>query len=194
MLLIATNQFSHAQLAISQTASRFDMCSNYIHISGESNVNQFSFNFNQVELFNNLPPEVSDTGNIIISIPIKDFQASNPMMYHDFLMMLKESEFPRIVICFSRKQLNMSQYGSFNSFPDFRITIAGITRNYKIDCSVFPCAENLFVRGEKRLKLTDFQITPPVKLKGLVKVSDEINVNFGFIINYNNANTLSIKL
>ena len=30
-----------------------------------------------------------------ISIPIKDFEASNPMMYNDFLVLMKESGYPR---------------------------------------------------------------------------------------------------
>jgi hypothetical protein len=169
-------------------------CFNYIHISGESNINQFSFSFNRTDLFNKNEAEVSDTGNINISIPIRDFQASNPMMYHDFLAMMKESEFPRITICFSGKQLNLNRFSPYSLLPDIRITIAGITRIYKVNCSVLPCAGNFFIQGEKKIRLTDFRIKPPVKLKGLVKVNDEINVNFGFIIIFTDANPLSLKL
>jgi len=167
---------------------------NYIHISGESNVNHFSFRFNQADLFSDRQAVITDTGNIIINIPIRNFEASNPLMYNDFLSLMKESEHPRIRIILPGDQLNMAQFGTYGSMADIQITIAGITRTYKINCSVFNCAENMFIRGEKRLKLTDFKIDPPIKLKGLVKVNDEIDVDFGFIITFTDTNAISSKL
>jgi hypothetical protein len=169
-------------------------CLNFIHITGESNVSQFSFNFNQSQLVSQKPGNPYDTADVIIRIPIREFRASNQMMYNDFLTMMKESEYPIIEICFKRKQLNNAHNGNYSSCPDIRITIAGVTRNYKIDCSILPCSDNIFIQGEKKLKLTDFHLKPPVKLKGLVKVSDDIQVNFGFMITFADEDPLSIKL
>jgi hypothetical protein len=193
-LLLSTGRDILAQPAARPLSERKNSCLNFIHITGESNVNQFSFTFNQSELPSHSSGGPRDTADVIIRIPIREFRASNQMMYSDFLHMMKESEFPIIEICFKRKQLNGVPSGNYNSCPDIRITIAGVTRIYKIDCSIVPCADNLFIQGEKRLKLTDFHLTPPVKLKGLVKVSDNINVNFGFMITFADDNPLSSKL
>lgn len=177
-----------------EISARKSSCLNFIHITGESNINQFSFNFNQTEILSHSVNNASDTGDVIIRIPIREFRASNQMMYSDFLEMMKESEYPKIEICFKRKQLNQTHSGNYSSCPDIKITIAGVTRIYKIDCSILPCSNNMFIQGEKKLKLTDFHLKPPVKLKGLVKVSDDINVNFGFMITFADENPLSIKL
>lgn len=194
MLFMTTAREMLAQPAGKEISSRKNSCLNFIHITGESNVNQFSFSFNQSEILNRKVGGSSDTGDVIIRIPIREFRASNQMMYSDFLEMMKESEYPIIEICFKRKQLYRANAGNNGSCPDIQITIAGVTRVYKIDCSIFPCADNLFIQGEKKLKLTDFRLKPPVKLKGLVKVSNDINVNFGFMITFADENPLSIKL
>jgi len=169
-------------------------CPNFIHISGESNVNQFSFDFDETGMIRHQKAADTDTGLVIIRIPIKAFKASNPMMYNDFLQLMKAEDFPVIEISFKRKQLDHLNGGSYGSCPETSITIAGVTRTYKIDCTVMPCADNIFLQGEKKLKLTDFKINPPVKLKGLVKVNDDIMVNFGFMITFTPSNNLSLKL
>jgi hypothetical protein len=194
VLFFTTGTNLLSQPAGKEISARKNSCLNFIHITGESNVNQFSFNFNQGEILSHSVGNSSDTADVLIRIPIREFRASNQMMYSDFLEMMKESEYPIIEICFKRKQLNHAHTGDYGSCPDIRITIAGVTRIYKIDCSILPCANNMFIQGEKKLKLTDFHLKPPVKLKGLVKVSNDINVNFGFMITFADENPLSIKL
>jgi hypothetical protein len=169
-------------------------CENFIYISGESNVNQFSFRYKKAYLQSRYNSSSRDSENIEISIPIKDFEASNPMMYSDFLALMKESDYPRIKVAFSKRQLQCSKDNLSATCPDIRITIAGITRIYKIQCAVFKCSDNLYLSGEETIKLSDFQLKPPVKMLGLVKVNNEIDVNFGFIITFTDDNQLSATL
>jgi hypothetical protein len=72
-----------------------------------------------------------------------------------------------------------------------KITIAGITHFYRIDCTVVTCSGNYFLMGAQRIKLTDFDIEPPEKFFGLVKVSDEINVSYRFIVTFTTNNQIS---
>jgi hypothetical protein len=169
-------------------------CKNYLYISGESNINQFSFSYNDATYPGQYIITAGDTQNITISIPIRDFQPSNPMMYGDFLVLMKESEFPIINVSFSKQQLQSTKWDLPGSCPDIRITIAGITRTYKIQCSIVKCSDNLYLCGDKTIKLSDFQLKPPEKMLGLVKVNNEINVNFGFIITFTDINPLSAIL
>jgi hypothetical protein len=194
VLILLAGKDITAQPTSKQLSLRNNSCLNFIHITGESNINQFSFTFNQADNPGPGSGRYPDTADVIIRIPIREFRASNQMMYDDFLHMMKESEYPLIEICLKRKQLNdRVQSGNNSLCPDIRITIAGVTKIYKIDCFLFPCAENLFIQGEKKLRLTDFHLTPPVKLKGLVKVSDDINVDFGFMITIAEGKSLATK-
>jgi len=105
-------------------------------------------------------------------------------MYDDFLKLIKAREFPVLRIIISKKQLERSFKTERNSCPDIEIMLAGVTRIYKIDCDFYDCGNNLFIQGLKMINLSDFNIQPPVKLNGLVKVKDEIEVNFGLIITF----------
>jgi len=167
-------------------------CNNYLYINGESNINQFRFSYNTPNI-RNIDNISKDKESIEISIPIREFEASNPMMYADFLDLMNEAEHPRIIVSFSKRQLQSTLQDYTEPCPVIQITIAGITRSYNVVCSVVKCADNLYLRGEEVLKLSDFKLRPPSKLLGLVKVNDEINVDFGFIITFAGSNQLSSK-
>ena len=182
--------FSQAREMASATAN----CENFVYISGESNVSPFSFRYNTADISDKKNQVIRDTGILEIGIPIRDFEPSNPMMYGDFLTLMKESEYPRIFVAFSRRQLQDLGQEQQGSCPEIHITIAGITRTYQIQCSMVKCSDQLYLSGEKKIRLSDFRLRAPEKLLGLVKVHNEIKVNFGFIITFTNNNIISAKL
>jgi len=173
-------------------SDRMPICDNYLHIRGVSNVNQFSFLYNSVPKIN---PKNEPTGDTMeINIPIREFDASNPMMYKDFLELMKENEFPRITVSFSRKQLETAIRDDSEPCPEVRIIIAGISKTYMVDCQVEKCSGNYYLKGNEVVRLSDFKLKPPSRLLGLVRVSNEIDVNFGFIIIFTENSKLSATL
>lgn len=187
LMFTATGAYNQP-LAVNRAAN----CQNYLFISGESNVNQFTFSYNASE--NNEKEKVKQANESIqIHIPIRQFEASNPMMYKDFLELMHESEFPIITVSFPVKTLqNLSD--TQRGCPEVSISIAGVTRKYNINCSAARCDQNIFLRGNQVIRLSDFKLKPPAKLLGLVKVNNEINVDFGFIITFTDENSISAKL
>jgi len=172
---------------VKEPVSFAEKCHTFIFISGRSNINEFNFTYNAVQ---NRDLKVfgypGDTGFIEFNIPIRDFEASNPLMYNDFLKSMKASEHPYIKISISGRQLAVTGNGSDPACPEIAITLAGITRNYLIDCTTYNCSDKLYINGSKKIRFSDFKLHPPEKLNGLVKVRDEIDVNFGFIVNFRN--------
>jgi hypothetical protein len=177
------------QTKISEGAA---ICNNYLYIRGESNINEFSFYYKSIPQNSSGDENSGDT--LVISIPIRDFEASNPLMYKDFLELMKEDKYPRIYISFSRKQLEDAIINKPEPCPQIRITIAGITRTYLVDCMVEKCSGQYYLKGNEIIRLSDFNLKPPGKLLGLVKVNNEIDVNFGFIITFTENSKSSAKL
>lgn len=177
-----------------QVASVTAACENYLNIKGESNVNRFSFRYRSKGKESRYEMLTDKPGQLEISIPIRDFEPSHPMMYGDFLVMMKARDYPAIKVALSRQELLNTSHRTTNTCPEIKITIAGITRSYKIECSLVECSEYLFLRGEQTIRLSDFQLKPPEKMLGLVKVNDEIHVNFGFIITFTGSNPISAEL
>lgn len=194
IVLLWVNLLPAGSSAIGQTmiASRAPICSNYLHIKGESNINEFSF------IYYSVPENIGSTGlsgdSIVISIPVREFEASNSMMYKDFLDLMKENEHPCIFVTIAKKQLESAIKNQAEPCPEISITIAGVTRSYSIDCKVEKCSGNYYLKGTKVVKLSDFRLKPPARLLGLVRVNNEIAVNFGFIITFTPDTKLSAKL
>jgi len=169
--------------------SYYKDCHSFIRIDGGSNLSTFSFTYSTSSLSDAWQIiEIKDTGFFSVAVPVRDFEASNPLMYDDFLKLIKAREFPVLMIIISKKQLERSFKTERTSCPDIEIMLAGVTRIYKIDCDFYDCGNNLFIQGLKMINLSDFNIQPPVKLNGLVKVKDEIEVKFGLIITFTGEN------
>jgi len=184
-LLFSTQIFTQTRNPVSYS----NMCNSFIRINGGSNISTFSFTYRTSSLSDaGQILEMKDTGFFSVTVPVRDFEASNPLMYDDFLTLIKAREFPVLKIILSKEQLERSFKDERTFCPDIEIMLAGIKRIYKIDCNLYDCGNDLFIRGLKKIKLSDFSIQPPVKLNGLVKVKDEIEVNFGLIITFAGEN------
>jgi len=175
-----------------RTPEKTALCNNYVFISGKSNINNFSFYYDiPANRTDNILKTNIEKQNVEISIPIREFEASNPLMYEDFLNMLKASDYPLIKISFHKQQIPVATNISSVSNPEIIISIAGVSKTYKIPCSLLNCSYGIYLTGIQTVRLTDFRLIPPVKLKGLVRVEDEINVDFGFIITFTDHNNLA---
>jgi len=164
-------------------------CNSFIHLSGKSNINSFSFTYSTSSRSDAWQIQgIKDTGFLCVSVPVRDFEASNPLMYEDFLRLIKAREFPVLKILIPKEELEMKPKDDRKSSHNIEIMLAGVTRLYSIVCYHYKCGNNLFLQGVKTIKFSDFHIQPPEKLKGLIKVNDEIAVNFGLIITFTDAN------
>jgi hypothetical protein len=163
------------------------MCTSYIFISGESNVNTFEFTWvnengeDQLDKFEYL----TDSPFFKIGVPVRDFKARNSMMFKDFMELMKAKDYPKILIAIPVEQISKVKSGEYLLNPEIIITIAGVSNAYKVPCYVRGCSGNaVHVNGVKKISLTDFGIIPPERLEGLVRVKNEINVDFGFILTF----------
>ncbi len=171
-------------------------CTGFIDINGETNLSNFHLNqvLNQQLYITAKDIQWSGGPDTVamteIHIPVKQFSTGNPFLYRDFLELVKADEHPEIIIQIPDQQLENILNGKGIVDPEISITLAGITRYYKIECIANSCtADAIFLRGEKQVKLTDFNIEPPVKSLGLVRVKNDLIINFGFSLALMNETT-----
>ncbi len=161
-------------------------CGNTIRIAGETNLSRFS-----------LRQEVTDTyicgqdnsrwihnpgkERYEVLIPVRQFSATNRMVYKDFLDLLRVEKHPEIALFIPEEEFNSLYDPGAVVTTKVGINVAGVTRFYRIRCRVIPCVPgDLVITGEKSLKLTDFKLEPPVKSLGMIRVKNELIVNFEF--------------
>ena len=158
-----------------------EICIDYVIIQGSSNINQFEFiNYEpEVETDLNKPQKKEDYRNI--QIPVKKFSGPNNRMLNDFLKMVKASEYPYIKIDIEpREKADFDEVTGLTNFRT-RISIAGNTHTFVIPCQINFCEDSeMVLEGDLELELSDFEIEPPKKLLGTVKVNDEVFITFAF--------------
>ncbi len=158
-----------------------EACTNYVLIQGSSNINRFEFV--------NYDPEVEDTINKAqkqetysnIQIPVKKFSGPNHRMLNDFFKMIKASEYPYIKIDIEpREKADFDEVTGLTNFKT-RVSIAGNTHTFIVPCQINFCEDSQMVlEGDLEVELSDFEIEPPTKLLGAVKVNDEVFITFAF--------------
>jgi hypothetical protein len=156
-------------------------CTNYVLIQGSSNINKFEFiNYN--------PTIKSDTNALssynseqFIQIPVQKFSGSNNMILKDFYKMLNATKHPFIKI--EIEPINSADFDETSGLTNFKtkISIAGNTRNFSVACQLIDCTESgKVIKGYMELELSDFNIDPPQKVFGAIKVNDTVFITFAF--------------
>lgn len=182
-LFIATTFSSLAQTAeINHTN-----CTNFVRIEGSSNINKFYFEQNLAS-FNFLhTSSLSHTGeHIEIMLPAKSFEASNPMMLNDFLHLIKANEHPYISIFIDFSDVKLNPIPNQEVESTIRVTLAGYEKEYHLPGTIHICQDNsLRLQGALELNIQDFNLQPPTKFMGMVKVNQKVFIKFGLIMSDN---------
>jgi len=155
-----------------------------VRIDGSTNVNQFHFYYDQPQEENFSLASLSagsavDASSLVFHVPVDKIDASNPAMLNDFKELLKASKYPKIRITLQDNELaNLFAAKRVANIP-LSITIAGITNDYNTPVEVVNDEENrVVVKGRTRIRLTDYNISPPRRFLGMIRVKDEVFVNF----------------
>lgn len=172
-------------------AGRIETSHGFIDINVESNINKLYFSYDLKEKsypFSGIDSNgsINDTSAIQIVVPVKDFQCTNQFAYRDFLKLMKESQFPFLAISIPKNTIINSESGDWLIIHNVMLTIAGVTKKYDIDCRIeYDKNQEKVLVGTTKILLTDLDIEPPVKTLGLIRIKNEIIVNFGFYWNEN---------
>lgn len=153
-------------------------------VNGSTNVNKF-----QCDIINySLPDTITCVKaaktqtlpmNGKLKLDIESFDCHNRMMTSDLRKTLKYKDFPKLTIKFI----------SINSFPNFKnptkitglvdIGLAGVVKRYDISYVFTVDNSNIVhLKGDRAVTFTDFNLSPPSKLGGVIKAKDELLVEF----------------
>ena len=159
---------------------------NYVYIYGETNINCFECMYsndqdnNSFQNFRLTYDKISGE-KLKADIPVSKFRCSNEIMYNDFTKLLKAGEYPCIRIEIDPSQISYILPGKSIVDLNVSITIADITKVQPISCQINSTGNNTMnITGITSINIVDFQLKPPVKFLGLVRVKEEVAINFSF--------------
>lgn len=152
------------------TIIKIDAQENFVKINGSTNINSFqcinSKLKNEAYSFSekNLP-------NIILKVT--DFDCGNKMMTKDFQKVLNAEKYPEMTIKFLNFTRNQKKY-----IAVVEVKMMNQSRKYNVEFNL----ENNKMVGRKNVKFSDFNITPPKKMGGMVVVKDDLDLTFSLSI------------
>jgi len=154
-----------------------------LKVDGKTNINTFScaiMNYNKPDTIlvtrsGNFP--IGLNGNI--QLDVQNFDCHNPIMTADLRKTLKAKEFPKLIIRF----LSMNKYPDVGR-ADVRkgqvlIELAGVVRRYEVDYKTASSdASVISLVGTRQVLFSEFNLSPPRKLGGMIKTNNELTVVF----------------
>ncbi|MDR9416120.1 MAG: YceI family protein [Gracilimonas sp.] len=159
-----------------------------LSINGKSNVNDFRCQ-SEHELYRDpmnytyhFEGDTINVDGVSLSLAISQFDCGKKAINRDFRSTLKYKEYPFIEIVLNELTLD-DQQDLIPTTAKVTIRIAGQERKYEVPLTAFESRENsVLVGGKKVLRMTDFGLTPPAPMFGLIQVSDELEVEFDLIV------------
>ncbi len=152
-----------------------------VFIKGKTNVNEFTCSVNEITTVDTISSFTKSNGKVCVFYPneikiaVNNFDCSNKMMEQDLQATLKSDEFPFIKISF----ITLTKDDETNeTMANLWIEIAGQKRLQNAICSLSESSNNKTLVGSKNICLSDFKVEAPQKFMGMVKVQDQIEVNF----------------
>ncbi|WP_339609133.1 YceI family protein [uncultured Planktosalinus sp.] len=166
------NESTH-QVRVHLTAESF------LYIKGTSNINTFTCVYDAKTLSRKIPVTYTKSSgsyyfeNVSLQLKNDGFNCGNKMINKDFHDLLQTETFPSIQ--FQLNELIMKQ-----NQLEAKVTlqIAGIKKQYSVPVKTH--GELAPIEGLLCLNITDFGLTPPKKMMGMIVVKEDIEIVFGF--------------
>jgi hypothetical protein len=113
-----------------------------------------------------------------------EFDCEKKVITNDFRESIQTEKYPYVTITFisfEREPTYARTEEKFNG--KLSITLADVTVPCQVRCGIVLDEKGLIhLRGKRNFKFSDFGLTPPTKMGGLIKVKEDIEVAFHLIL------------
>jgi hypothetical protein len=168
----------------------------YVKIVGKTNVNTFTCDYKKEIPKDTIHVSINQEGNklyltnAVLKVRVDGFDCGHPIMNKDFQQLLTEEKHPYITLHIKSIEPSDDFVVSNNpglseiGYAQVVFEIAGVKNEYKIPLNSFDQVISQYFLGQKTINIKDFQLHPPKKFLGLVKVDEEISIDFRLNLNF----------
>ena len=121
-----------------------------------------------------------------LQVPVTTLRCGNRQMERDMYRALRSDAFPTIDFTFQQLVGGINHdldTGTYNAKIAGVLSLAGAKRNVSVDVAATRIARDRFrLQARLPLRMTDFRITPPTALFGMVKAKDDLTVHFDLVL------------
>ena len=156
-----------------------------LRVNGSTNINTFiceipSYDHTDTLVVNKSKGDTEIVLTGTINLNVKSFDCHNSIMTHDLRKTLKQEQFPVLHISF----LSLNRLPDLVAKPEsitgfVYIEIAGVRKRFEVNYKISQDAQKVIhLLGSRDVNFSDFNLTPPRKLGGMIKTNDKLSVDF----------------
>ena len=121
-----------------------------------------------------------DVAGLAIRFPVTALRSGEAALDKNLRNALKASEHPAITFEMQRYRVSAAAAGgeAFELDLEGALSLAGVERPVSLHATATPTSAGLRILGGTTVKMTDFGVTPPVLMMGMLKTADEVDVKF----------------
>jgi polyisoprenoid-binding protein YceI len=122
----------------------------------------------------------SSLNKLSFTIPSKSLKSGHKVMDKNTYKALKANEFANISFVLSNAVVMQTDANTYQIKCSGKLTIAGTTHETDLIANgKWHAADNSLVfTGTKKMKMTDYNVTPPTVMMGTIKTGDEITITY----------------
>ncbi len=158
-----------------------------LSVEGSSNVNRFTCNISvnaekdTIVFVNDTLKAVSLKGNI--QMDVTGFNCHTKLITRDLRKTLKSEEYPLMFIRFISLRTMPQLQGDREMIQGLvEVTLAGVSKRFELNYSFSRSVSGMVLNGGRSFRFSDFKLSPPRKLAGLIRIRDEFAVNFQLVL------------
>lgn len=159
----------------------------YIEIEGHSNINSFEL---KASLDHSTKYSLRNESNQLnLEVPFVNFKTKKKLIYNNFLEMVNHRDYPDLKISFSTSDIKNPLINTI----ECEISLSGVTKHYTIPVYCFQVGDNsYYIKGSNTINLRAFSLEPPSKLFKIIKIKDDVEVNFALLVENSNLDLNSV--
>jgi hypothetical protein len=151
-----------------------------VSVFGSTNVSRFTFNYTEaITIDKPVRVKVSE-GRLklhggFIDLKVRAFDSGNGMMNSDFRKMMKDEINPFIQVELVSLIPSWLPDGNWvEGKVEILVEMNSISKKYTVNCKI-DNAGSLLIYGREKMRLSDFDLVPPVRMMGMVKVNEYVD-------------------
>ncbi len=163
--------------------------SSTLRILGSSNVNKFGCDISSYNKIDTLICFADRAGKPVhlrgsLSIDVNAFDCHNKFLTNDLRKTVQAKAHPKLNIKF----LTLDRFPTLNGPRDdlkglVEVELAGRVRRFELNYSFIRLQGNAIqLNGGRVFQFSDFELSPPQKLAGIIRVNDEFHVEFKLLL------------
>lgn len=159
-----------------------------VTINGSSNINTFGCEASGFFKADALQGNLAKDGKSVdmkgaITIDISQFDCQNRMLNNDLRKTLKADEYPKMTIRFVfLERMPLCDGGEDFITGKVIIELAGQRKPFYLRYAFSKTNSGYKLQGSRAFSFADFNLSPPKKVGGLVKVKDDFDVAFTLLL------------